>query len=172
MPLAGQIFTKEPSGDQMAELVQCAAAKQGAPKHFVSDQGSQFTSASFRESLIRLGIKQRFGAVGVVGSIAIIERFWRTLKEVLRLKLRPPLTALALHRGIETGLHYYAYLKPHQGLGGATPVEMYYGKTPARREAVRPARAYENKHEDALFDLAYLDPEEFLPVLMPKNQAA
>jgi hypothetical protein len=91
---------------------------------------------------------------------------------MLRIRVRPPLTSLALNQRLQTGLRYYAYLKPHQGLAGATPAEMYYGRTPARQEAVRPARAYENKQDDALFDIAYLDPEEFLPVLVPKNQAA
>src|SRR5262249_55980835 len=57
MPLAGRVFTREPSGDEMAELVEYAAAKHSPPKHFVSDQGAQFTSAAFRESLERLGVK-------------------------------------------------------------------------------------------------------------------
>src|SRR5262249_8545424 len=172
MPLAGRVFTSEPTADEMAGLVQYAAARHGAPKHFVTDQGSQFTSSLFRQALMALGIKQRFGAVGATGSIAIIERFWRTLKEMLRLKVRPPLAAAALHHRLQTGLHYYAYLKPHQGLGGATPAEMYCGLSPARQQAVRPPRAYENKPDDTLFEIAYLDPEGFLPVLTPKNQAA
>jgi transposase InsO family protein len=171
MPLAGRVFTSEPSADEMASLVQYAA-RQGAPKHFVTDQGAQFTASVFRKALMTLGIKQRFGAVGATGSIAIIERFWRTLKEMLRLKVRPPLTAAALHQRLQTGLYYYAYLKPHQGLGGATPAEIYYGIPPARQQAIRPPRAYENKRNDTLFEIAYLDPEGFLPVLIPKNQAA
>ena len=172
MLLAGRVFTSEPTGDEIAGLVQYAAARHGAPKHFVTDQGSQFTASVFRQALMALGIKQRFGAVGATGSIAIIERFWRTLKEMLRLKLRPPLTASTLHQRLQTGLHYYAYLKPHQGLGGATPAEMYYGLRPVRQQAIRPPRAYENKPDDTLFDIAYLDPEGFLPVLTTKKQAA
>jgi putative transposase len=159
MPLAGRVFTSEPAADEMAGLVRYAAARHSAPKHFVTDQGVQFTSAVFRATLMLLGIKQRFGAVGATGSIAIIERFWRTLKEMLRLKLRPPLTAAALHQRLQTGLHYYAYLKPHQSLGGATPAEMYYGISAARQQAVRPPRAYENKPDDTLFEIAYLDPD-------------
>jgi transposase InsO family protein len=172
MPVAGKVFTSEPSADEMSGLVRYAAARQGAPKHFVSDQGAQFTSSLLRATLTALGIKQRFGAIGATGSIAIIERFWRTLKEMLRLKVRPPLTASALHQRLQTGLHYYAYLKPHQGLGGATPAEMYYRIPPARQQATRPPRAYENKPDNTLFEIAYLDPEGFLPVLTPKNQAA
>ncbi|MGH9824631.1 MAG: hypothetical protein ACREDR_15445, partial [Blastocatellia bacterium] len=58
--------------------------------------------------------------------------------------------------------------RPHQGIRGATPAEMYYGLTPACQNAVRPARAYENRSDDNLFEIAYLDPERFLPVLIPK----
>ena len=61
------------------------------------------------------------------GSIAIIERFWRTMKEMLLLKLRPPLSIQDLWHRVEVGLVYYALWKPHQGLSGATPAEMYYG---------------------------------------------
>jgi transposase InsO family protein len=36
----------------------------GRPRHFVSDQGSQFTAHIFRETLAALSIRQRFGAIG------------------------------------------------------------------------------------------------------------
>jgi len=172
MPLAGKVFTREPSAHDMVALVEYAAAKHGAPKHFVTDQGSQFTSDVFRAALISLGVMQRFGAVGATGSIAIIERFWRTMKEMLVLKTRPPLTAFALNQRLLSGLRYYAYLKPHQGLGGATPAEIFYCQVPARTNAKRPSRAYEDKQDDPLFEIFYLDPDGFLPILIPKNQAA
>lgn len=56
-------------------------------RHFVSDQGAQFTATAFRETLAALGIKQRFGAIGKTGSIAIVERFWTSLKDTLCLRL-------------------------------------------------------------------------------------
>jgi putative transposase len=172
MPLAGKVFIKEPAAHDMAGLVEYAARKHGAPNHFVTDQGSQFTASVFRELLIKLGVKQRFEAVGATGSIAIIERFWRTLKEMLKLKLRPPLTAFALSQRLQAGLQYYAYMKPHQGLRGATPAEIFYGLAPERENAKRPARAYENKQDDTLFEIAYLDPDCCLPILIPRTQAA
>ena len=52
--------------------------------------------------------------------------------------------------------------------GGATPAEVYYGITPACGSATRPTRAYEDKSDDKLFELAYLDPDELLPVLIHK----
>jgi transposase InsO family protein len=172
MPLAAQFFTKEPTAEQMAGLVLHGASKHTPPKHFVSDQGSQFTSQVFRNTLASLGIKHRFGAIGQTGSCAIIERFWRTLKEMCLLKMRPPLAPDDLYARLHAGLYYYAYHKPHQGIKGATPAELYYGKTPACASAVRPSRAYENKSDDKMFEIAYLDPDHLLPVLMQNSLAA
>jgi hypothetical protein len=45
---------------------------------------------------------------------------------------------------------------------------MYFGKQPACLNAVRPARAYQNKSDDKLFETAYLDQERLLPVLIHK----
>ena len=48
---------------------------------------------SFAESSGGLGVKQRFGAIGRKGSMALIERLWRTLKDTLGLRLIGPLVA-------------------------------------------------------------------------------
>jgi transposase InsO family protein len=91
-------------------------------------------------ALDALSIGQRFGAIGQYGSIAIIERFWRTLKELLGIRVWPPRSAAHLEARVELALMYYPSLRPHQGLGGATPTEVYLGKTPAVENAVRPPR--------------------------------
>jgi hypothetical protein len=88
---------------------------------------------------------------------------------MLLLKVRPPLHPDDLHARLRDGLHYYAHHKPHQGIKGATPAEMFFGKNPACINAVRPHRAYENKSEDKLFEISYLDPERLLPVLIPQG---
>jgi hypothetical protein len=87
---------------------------------------------------------------------------------MLLLKVRPPLHPNDLHARLRAGLYYYAHHKPHQGIKGAAPAEMYFGKPPARLDAVRPHRAYEKKSDDKLFEIAYLDPERLLPVLIHK----
>jgi hypothetical protein len=87
------------------------------------------------------------------------------------LKMRPPLAPDDLYARLHAGLYYYGYHKPHQGIKGATPAELYYGKTPACANAVRPSRAYENKSDDKMFQIAYLDPDHLLPVLMQNSVA-
>lgn len=169
MPLAAKVFLAEPGAAAMAALVQQAIRSHGAPKHFVSDQGRQFTAEYFRARLKRLGIRQRFGAVGKTGSIAIVERFWRTLKQTLGLGCLKPLTRADLERRLKTGLLHYAYLRPHQALGAAAPAEVYFGIRPAHVSAVSPPRGRPGERSAGLGLVAvHLDPERRLPVLISK----
>jgi transposase InsO family protein len=173
MPLAAQVFTKEPTAAEMASLLDHAVVKHSTPKHFVSDQGAQFTSGVFCNALQTRGIKQRFGAIGKTGSIAIIERFWRTLKDLARLRLafNLPLAPGDLAHRLQLSFSYYAHSKPHQGLHGATPAELYNGVAPSYLEAKRPARTYEGKTDSQLFRISYLDPERRLPLVTTEKAA-
>ncbi len=53
-PLAFRVFSQEPSSAEIATLVEKAAGRFGAPKHFVSDQGAQFTGHHFVHKLREL----------------------------------------------------------------------------------------------------------------------
>jgi transposase InsO family protein len=176
-PVVAKLFFKEPTAREITDILRAAAKKHRRPKHFVSDKGSQFTSQHFSTTLKRLGIKQRFGAIGKYGSISIIERFWRTLKDILLLRSRRAWTPAEWIRRLDDGLYYYAFHKPHQGLNGATPAELYFGVAPAHTSAKRPLRQFElkkakSKESDTrLFEIAYLDPEQCLAVLA-SNKAA
>ena len=56
------------------------------PKHLIVDQGPEFKCEHFENVWCKArNILPRFGAVGKHGSIAVVERFHRTLKEILRL---------------------------------------------------------------------------------------
>jgi len=174
-PLSFGVFRKEPSADQVLDVLDRAMRRHGRPRHFVSDQGSQFTAAVFRETLDALSIGQRFGAIGQYGSIALIERFWRTLKELLAIRLWPPLSAAHLEARVELALRYYSALRPHQGLGGATPAEVYLDQTPAAQNAIPPPRKtarLTTGDEPLPFEVVFLDPERHLPVLVPAAKAA
>jgi transposase InsO family protein len=107
-PLAARAFVREPSGAQIADLLRQAAEKYGPPRHFVSDRGSQFTSDPFRQAILEGSVSHRFGALGKVGSIAIIERLWKTAKALLGVRPLPPLTRAEAQRRVELALFYYA----------------------------------------------------------------
>jgi transposase InsO family protein len=118
MPLAAMVFYTDPPSSAITELFKKAIQTFGFPRHFVSDQGAQFTAHGFRQMLKTLDIRQRFVAIGKTGSIALIERLWRTLKNTASLRSFKPLLKQELERRLELGLIYYACLRPHQGLGG------------------------------------------------------
>ena len=169
MPLSARIFSKEASAVEIARFVSRTARRHGRPAHFVSDRARCFTGEIFRRKLLLLGVKQRFGAVGKKGSIALIERLWRTLKDTLGLRLMGPLAAQDLAEKIELGLLHYAHFRPHQALAGATPSEIYFGRTPSHLSAIPPPRGRPDEGPmDLPFWVDYLDAERLLPVLVRK----
>jgi transposase InsO family protein len=164
-PVAARVSLKEPSADQIADLVVSAAGRHGKPGFLLSDQGSQFTARPFRRNLESIGIAQRFGAIGRSGSIAIVERFWKTLKNTPSLRWLFP---GEVERRLELTLLHYAYHRPHLALGGRVPAEVYlclphHRPTPAPRG--RPGEA----GPEPPVTIAFLDPEsETLPILVPR----
>lgn len=169
MPLAARLSRTEPGANEIAELFDQAAARFGPPRHFVSDKGCQFTSRLFSETLSKSRVHHRFGAVGKTGSIALIERFWRTIKEMLALRTSKPASLAGLQNRLELGLFYYAHFRPHQALAGATPAEIYSGKQPAHLAAAPPPRARRGEVvADLPLAIAFLDPDRRLPILLPK----
>jgi transposase InsO family protein len=169
MPLSVWVFSKEADAREIAQFVSKAARRHGRPAHFVSDRGPCFTGEVFCLRLRRLGVKQRFGAVGKKGSIALIERLWRTLKDTLGLRLLRPSAAKDLMEKVEMGLVHYAHFRPHQGLAGSTPAEVYFGRTPAHLAAIPPPRGRPGEGpKDSPFRIDYLDAEQLLSVLVRK----
>jgi transposase InsO family protein len=79
--VAKRAFRKEPSAADVCALLDRAVRNAGrAPRHLVSDQGPQFGD-EYRAWCARHGAKPRFGKIGEHGSIAIVERFWRSMKQ-------------------------------------------------------------------------------------------
>jgi transposase InsO family protein len=168
LPLAARVFLSEPNATGIARFFVSAAHRFGPPRHSISDRGPQFTSQTFRRTLARYGVRHRYGAVGQTGSIALIERFFLTLKMIRTLGGRPPLPRSDLERRLALFFAYYGCLRPHQGLGGSTPAEAFLGLSPAHLDAVPPPRGRpgEQVHVSALFDLRFLDPEQALPYVV------
>jgi putative transposase len=139
--MAIAVFKSQPSAKQVTAFLRNAVARCGqTPRHLVSDQGSQFVSAHTRRWCKRRGIRQRFGAVGKQGSIAVVERFMRTLKDgCIRLLPVVPLSHRALVRELQLFKSWYNTQRPHTTLKGATPDEVYFKRRPAcRRPRLEP----------------------------------
>jgi putative transposase len=92
-----------------------------------SDQGSQFTSLDYTALLKENGVKISMDGRGRCLDNIFTERLWRTLKyqEVYLNEYETPRDARV---GIKRYFELYKTFRPHQGLGGLTPHEVYFGK--------------------------------------------
>jgi len=74
------VFEQPPTSADVASFLARVIRKARAiPKYLIADHGKQFVSARFRAWSRRKAIRQRFGAAGKYGSIAVIERFILTI---------------------------------------------------------------------------------------------
>jgi putative transposase len=104
-----------------------------APRHLISDKGTQFwPTQNYPGWCRRRDIRPRFGALGEHGSIAVLERAIRTLKEALGLLVVPTRRSL-MQREVGLLIAWYNHHRPHTTLGGKTPDEVYGSLFPANR---------------------------------------
>jgi len=95
------VFTQNPTSIAVRKMLGRAIGEAGcAPSHLITDQGTQFTDAGFRNWCKRRGIRQRFGAVQKYGSISVIERLMRTMKSEALRRILVPLERKALKREV------------------------------------------------------------------------
>ena len=122
------LFRKQPTSEQVRQFLGRVITTVGAvPKYLVTDCGAQFACAGFSRWCRRRGIRQRRGAVGQHGSIALAERFIRTLKDCcLRVLSFVPLRLPTFRREVALFFAWYND-RPHMTLHGATPDEVYFG---------------------------------------------
>jgi transposase InsO family protein len=119
-----EVFRKEPTVAEISTLLDRAVAEAGrAPKYMVTDQGVQFRTG-FRQWCARHQVKPRFGEIGKHGSIALIGRFMRTLKDEGFRKILVPLGLSEMTQELGAIVRWYNDFRPHQGLGCATPGEV------------------------------------------------
>lgn len=123
--LAHRIFASQPTSEERAALLDEAVAKHGRPRYFVSDKGGQSTGEAFERALDEIGCDHRVGALGQKGSIAIIERLWKTVKEALEIQHCPPLIPGLLEERVGVVLDWHDRLRPHRSLRSATPAEIF-----------------------------------------------
>jgi transposase InsO family protein len=127
-------FRKQPTSEQVRAFLGRAIHSAGAaPKHLICDRGPQFDCRGFQRWCQRREIQVRYGAIGKQGSIAVVERTIRTLKELLRMLILVPLRMATFRKELSLIVEWYNSFRPHTSLGGRTPDEVYYAKFPANR---------------------------------------
>lgn len=125
------LFTRQPTSEQVCVFLDRAIRKAGRkPKHIITDRGKQFDCEAFREWCKGRTIRPRYGAVGKHGSIAIIETVLRSMKSECTTRIIVPLGLTAMRRELALYAAWYNEHRPHAGLGGRTPLEVYRNLPP------------------------------------------
>jgi transposase InsO family protein len=135
------VFDQQPTAAEVLRVLDAAKRSAGrSPKYIITDRGPQF-GEEYEAWCRRRGVRPRFGAVGQHGSIAVIERFVLTIKEEGLRRILVPLRRTEMLVEADIFVAWYNVRRPHMGLAGATPNEVYRGLRPARagpRYEIRP----------------------------------
>ena len=108
------------------DALDMAFNKFGVPEIFNTDQGSQFTSAMFQERLTANGVRPSMDGRRRALDNVFIERLWRSVKyEDIYINCYG--NGIELFNGLKVYFDYYNYDRPHQGMDGKIPDEVYYG---------------------------------------------
>lgn len=123
--IVGYELSQTMNKEFVIKAVKDAVKKHGAPLILNSDQGSQFTSPDYVNTLKECGIKISMDGKGRALDNAITERFWRTLKweDIYIMQYETPRD---LSKGIDAYIRYYNYERGHQALDDQKPANVYY----------------------------------------------
>ena len=109
--------------------LQSALGRHDPPQIFNTDQGSQFTGATFTDVLKAAQVDISMDGKGRAMDNIMVERLWRSVKyEEVYLKDYQSVTELV--RALRVYFDFYNNERPHQSHGGATPAEVYHGEAP------------------------------------------
>lgn len=122
------------TADFCVAALEAALTRFGLPAIFNTDQGSQFTSAAFTDTLKAAGIAISMDGKGRWMDNVFIERLWRTIKYE-EIYLRAYDTVAEASAGIGIYLGFYNTRRTHQALGRLTPDEVYFQSNRLRKAA-------------------------------------
>jgi hypothetical protein len=133
--MGSAIFRNPPTSVEIREFLGRTIHAAGtAPRHLISDKGSQFWPiAGYKKWCRRRRIKPRCGAIGKHGSIAVIERTIKTLKQSLAQGRFVPLRHSVMRQFVDSFVAWHDEYRPHMTLNGKTPAEVYFQRFPANR---------------------------------------
>ena len=103
------------------------ALKKEKPINFNTDQGSQFTSIDFTQTLIKNNIKISMDGRGRAFDNIFVERLWRTVKYE-NIFLNHYESVPELRAGLKNYFDFYNFERLHQSLDYKTPLEVYLNK--------------------------------------------
>jgi putative transposase len=123
-----------PSSAKVQALLDRVIQRTGlTAKHLITDHGRQFAAETFGRWCRRHGIRLRFGAIGKYGTLAVIERFIRSLKNECTRRILVPCRLADFQREMTLFISWYNAERPHGFLEARTPDEVYFRRRPACR---------------------------------------
>lgn len=122
--VVGWSLSNTMSGDWCAQVLQETIREHGKPEIFNTDQGSQFTSDAFTNTLRDNGIRISMDGKGRALDNIFIERLWRNVKyENIYLNVYED--GLSLWKGLNDYFQFYNGERLHQSLDYKTPEKIY-----------------------------------------------
>lgn len=101
------------------------ALSKSKPQIINTDQGSQFTSSLWIDTMLKHNIQVSMDSKGRCLDNVYIERFWRSLKQE-EIYLKPYDSIEATRSGIREYIEFYNNQRPHQSLNYKVPAELYF----------------------------------------------
>ena len=141
--LAVGTFAKKPDCPALCKFLG-RAFRQRKPRYIICDRDSIFDCDAFRRWVKGKGIKPpRYGAIGQHGSIAVLERCIKTIKDELTRRITVPLGRREFRSELLLYVEWFNEHRPHTTLQGRTPNEVYFRRRPAnRRPRVEPRKRW------------------------------
>jgi len=166
------VFSKPPSSDQVRRFLgRAIRSNRCTPRYIVCDKGRQFWCRGFKRWCKRRGIRPRYGRIGEPASIALVERFIRSMKQECTRWILVPLSLEAMRRELRLYASWYNTVRPHTALEGKTPQEVQAGRSVRRRRfEPRPdwpvAAGRCKRHRGTLrLAVSYVEGRKHLPVI-------
>lgn len=129
-------FKTSPTSVSVQRSLERAINTAGAkPMYLICDKGAQFWCDEFKDWCDRTNVTPRFGAVGQHGSIALVERFILSLKNECTRRILVTLRKGVFSRELGWYVEWFNEYRPHSGVDGNTPNELYHGFSPARQRS-------------------------------------
>jgi len=121
---------RKADAEAVLEVLKGAMAKHGLPKEILTDNGPQFVTwkgvTRFEKLLHKLGIYHTRARPHHPQTLGKLESFHRNIEREL-LNVEVFRTMEEARERIAQYIEHYNYARPHQGIGGFTPADRYFG---------------------------------------------
>ena len=172
-------FANRPNCRESRAFLGRTVSRTAKPEYIICDRNSIVACRGVRRWVKGKGVKPpTYGAVGKQGSIAVIERFIKSLKDEWLRRLIVPLHMEAMRKDLSAYLSWFNEHRPHQALDGRTPLEVYEGRASATQvRRFEPRAKWPVGHDDTVrrvrlaLSVSYYEGRRHLPIIELRRAA-